>query len=46
MKSNLFLASMALVMLLVVAIQGCNTMEGMGEDIESTGEAIEDEASD
>lgn len=25
---------------------GCNTMEGLGEDVEQTGEAIEEEASD
>ncbi|PWG61917.1 hypothetical protein DEM34_14305 [Spiribacter halobius] len=39
-------ASIAFLMLLIVAIQGCNTMEGMGKDIESTGQAIEEEASD
>ncbi len=25
---------------------GCNTLEGIGQDVESTGEAIEEEASD
>lgn len=28
------------------ALSACNTMEGAGEDIESTGEAIEEEAED
>lgn len=29
---------------LVALLGACNTMEGMGEDIESAGDAIEDEA--
>lgn len=29
---------------LVVGLAGCNTMEGLGQDLENTGEAIEDEA--
>lgn len=32
--------------LIAVAASGCNTMEGLGEDVEQTGEAIEEEASD
>lgn len=34
----------ALAFLLVVALSGCNTMEGLGEDVEAVGEAIEDTA--
>ncbi len=34
----------ALASLLVVALSGCNTMEGLGEDVEAGGEAIEDTA--
>jgi predicted small secreted protein len=29
---------------LALLLAGCNTMEGFGEDVESAGEAIEDEA--
>lgn len=29
-----------------LALSACNTMEGAGEDIEDTGEAIQDEAED
>ncbi|MFO7875375.1 MAG: entericidin A/B family lipoprotein [Desulfovermiculus sp.] len=32
--------------MLMSATVGCNTMAGMGEDIESGGEAIEEEAED
>lgn len=39
-------ATVALAMLVAVTIQGCNTMEGMGEDLEHTGETIQEEASD
>jgi len=28
----------------VMVLSGCNTMEGIGEDVESAGEGIEDEA--
>lgn len=31
-------------LLLIVALAGCNTMEGLGEDVEAAGEAIEDSA--
>jgi len=29
---------------MVLGLAGCNTMEGLGQDIENAGEAIEDEA--
>lgn len=29
---------------LLVGIAGCNTVEGIGEDVEAAGEAIEEEA--
>lgn len=38
------LMTLAAVLMLGVAIAGCNTMEGAGEDIEEGGEAIEDAA--
>ena len=31
---------------LPLAIAGCNTTEGFGKDVEATGDAIEDAASD
>lgn len=34
----------ALAFLLLVGLSGCNTMEGLGEDVEAAGEAIEDTA--
>lgn len=33
-------------LLSLVALSGCNTMEGMGEDIETAGEEIEEAAED
>lgn len=37
--------SLIFVLLMSVSVlSGCNTMEGAGEDIESGGEAIQDEA--
>jgi len=30
----------------LLAVAGCNTAEGIGEDIEAAGEAIEEEAED
>jgi predicted small secreted protein len=30
--------------LALAALSGCNTTEGLGEDLENTGEAIEEEA--
>lgn len=32
--------------MLLTSTVGCNTMAGMGQDIESAGEAIEEEAED
>lgn len=32
--------------LAALALAGCNTAEGFGRDLESTGKAIEDEAED
>lgn len=29
-----------------LVLTGCNTVEGLGKDVEATGEAIEDSASD
>ncbi len=34
----------SLILLLLVGLTACNTMEGAGEDIESTGETIEEGA--
>ena len=31
---------------LVVLLSGCNTMEGMGEDVEAAGGAVEESAED
>ena len=37
--------ALALMSLLgVLAVAGCNTAEGFGQDVENAGEAIEDEA--
>jgi entericidin B len=38
-----FFASV-LVLMALVALPACNTVEGMGEDIEGAGDAIEDAA--
>ena len=38
------LALLCLGGMLLTATVGCNTMAGMGEDIESAGEAMEEEA--
>lgn len=35
-----------LVLLALLAFGGCNTVEGMGEDMEDAGDAIEDSADD
>jgi entericidin B len=37
-------AALLLVGAFAVSLSGCNTMEGMGEDIEAGGEAVEDAA--
>jgi len=36
----------ALLALLTVGLYGCNTTAGFGQDVEATGEAIEDAAED
>lgn len=33
-----------LALIFVAGLSACNTIEGMGEDIEATGEAIDEEA--
>ncbi|HDZ56839.1 MAG TPA: entericidin A/B family lipoprotein [Pseudomonas xinjiangensis] len=38
--------SLLLSMTLMFGLIGCNTMEGAGEDLESGGEAIQEEARD
>jgi predicted small secreted protein len=40
------LALLAVSGLLLLAISGCNTMEGLGKDLEEAGEAIQGSASD
>ena len=35
---------MILLMLGVVSVSACNTIEGAGKDVEATGDAIKDEA--
>lgn len=35
---------LAVLLALPVALSGCNTVEGVGEDIESAGDALDDEA--
>lgn len=39
-----FLYSLALVLLGVTVLTGCNTVEGVGKDVEAAGDAIEDSA--
>lgn len=39
-------AALAASILLLLALSGCNTMEGFGEDLEDAGEAIEEGAED
>ena len=34
------------VLLMLLGLTGCETMEGLGKDIQSLGEAIEDSATD
>jgi len=38
------IATVASALLFAFAVLGCNTTEGIGEDIEATGEAIDDAA--
>jgi predicted small secreted protein len=37
---------MLMAVLAVLSLSGCETMEGLGRDIQNLGDAIEDEASD
>lgn len=41
MKGSLMMAAL----LLLVALAGCNTMEGLGKDVEKVGSEIEEAAS-
>ncbi|MDB5295115.1 MAG: hypothetical protein JWO31_1098 [Phycisphaerales bacterium] len=44
---TLFVAAYGLVLLVgSTALMGCNTTEGVGKDVKSTGEAIKDTAHD
>ena len=43
---NPTLRTMMLALLIVMGLSGCNTMAGMGEDVENAGESIEEEAED
>lgn len=38
--------ALAILLLIGVGVSACNTMEGAGQDIENTGEAIQNEAND
>ncbi len=40
------LFSMMLALVLTIVISGCNTIEGMGKDVEAAGDAIEKSASE
>jgi predicted small secreted protein len=46
MISRIFVAALATLFLagVIGSFSGCNTMEGMGKDIEQGGKAIKDEA--
>lgn len=46
MRRNFGVVWCLLAMVAVIGASGCNTMEGLGEDIENTGDAIEEEAED
>ena len=39
-----FISLLAAGLLSLVALSGCNTIEGLGKDIEASGEALEDAA--
>ncbi|WP_148862727.1 entericidin A/B family lipoprotein [Marinobacter fonticola] len=45
-KVKLALRSFFLVLFLGGSLAGCNTMEGVGEDVEQAGENMEEEAED
>ena len=40
------LRTFMLTLLIAMGLSGCNTMAGMGEDVEAAGESIEEEAED
>lgn len=43
---KLVIKSFLLTFVCLIALAGCNTMEGMGKDIEAGGKAISEEAED
>ncbi len=43
---NLLTKSVLLTLLFLGGLSACNTIEGVGEDVEATGEAIEEEAAE
>lgn len=43
-KLRKWMAPSALVLASALALAACNTAEGFGQDVENTGEAIEEEA--
>jgi predicted small secreted protein len=45
-RLRLYLVLAALAIAPLVALAGCNTMEGLGEDISAGGEALQDAADD
>ena len=40
------LRALMLTLLMALGLAGCNTIAGMGEDVEEAGESIEEEAED
>jgi predicted small secreted protein len=44
MKTKRFVTALISSLLLIIALQACNTMKGAGEDIQEGGRAIEDAA--
>jgi predicted small secreted protein len=45
-RISMKLFSMMLALVLTIVISGCNTIEGMGKDVEAAGDAIEKSASE
>jgi predicted small secreted protein len=45
-SNNWSLASIAFLLAALLTLSGCNTIEGIGEDVEGAGERIEDAAND
>jgi predicted small secreted protein len=43
-KENTMLQKILATLMLLGAIAGCNTMQGFGQDVERTGEKIQDKA--